>query len=157
MAQPPGFRHGSGGGSDGGPGAELARPARGGQAAPPRTPQDSAIATYAPKLTRDDGKIDWSEPAELIERKIRAFNPWPGAFADLSVNSGPLRKLKIFSAHMIDDDKHTPGEILKTQDGAFVIAATNGALSLGEVQLEGKRRMSATEFLRGFPDSFRVH
>ena len=46
----------------------------------PRIPQDTAAATYAPKLTREDGKIDWSEPAELIERKIRAFNPWPGAF-----------------------------------------------------------------------------
>ena len=120
-------------------------------------PQDSALATYAPKLKRDDGKIDWSEPAELIERKIRAFNPWPGAFANLSVNSGPLRKLKIFSASVTDHDKHKPGEILKTQDGGFVIHAKNGALSLGEVQLEGKRRMSAMEFLRGFPESFRVH
>src|SRR5438128_6661436 len=42
-----------------------------------RTPQDNALATYAPKLTRDDGKIDWSESAEIIERKIRALNPWP--------------------------------------------------------------------------------
>jgi methionyl-tRNA formyltransferase len=124
--------------------------------AAPRTPQDSAIATYAPKLTRDDGRIDWSEAAELIERKIRAFNPWPGAFTDLSVSPGLVQKLKIFSAHVIDLDKHIPGEILKAQDGTFVIAATNGALLLGQVQLEGKRRMSATEFLRGFPDSFRV-
>ena len=125
--------------------------------AAPRAQQDSAIATYAPKLTRDDGRIDWSEPAELIERKIRAFNPWPGAFTDLSVSPGLVQKLKIFSAHVIDLDKHTPGEILKTQDGTLAIAAKNGALSLGEVQLEGKRRMSAIEFLRGFPNSFRIH
>src|SRR5713226_2929323 len=63
-----------------------------------RTPQNSAAATYAPKLRRDDGCIDWSEPAALIERKIRAFNPWPGAFTYLSTKSGAPRKLKIFSA-----------------------------------------------------------
>src|SRR6266511_5035827 len=52
----------------------------------PPIPQDNALATYPPKLTRDDGKIDWSEPAEIIERKIRAFNPWPGAFITISTN-----------------------------------------------------------------------
>ena len=62
----------------------------------PRIPQDNALATHAPKLTRDDGKIDWSEPAEIIERKIRAFNPWPGAFTEIA--SPGARKLKIFSA-----------------------------------------------------------
>ena len=46
----------------------------------PRIPQDNAFATYAPKLKREHGQIDWSESAEAIERKIRAFNPWPGAF-----------------------------------------------------------------------------
>ncbi len=200
--------------------SEALRQLRSGTA--PRDPQNSSLATYSPKLTRDDGKIDWTESAEsierkiricerdwrcsrptrklarmrcenrwilrangprmrkiphcdlrseikrddgnrlvgtgrLIERKIRAFNPWPGAFANLSVNSGPFRKLKIFGAFVIDHNKHEPGEILKTQDGAFVIRSKNGALSLGEVQLEGKRRMSAIEFLRGFPESFRVH
>ncbi len=48
----------------------------------PRTPQDNTLATYAPKLKREDGKIDWSDPADAIERKIRAFDPWPGAFTD---------------------------------------------------------------------------
>src|SRR5438046_10342360 len=45
----------------------------------PRIPQDNSLTAYAPKLKREDGRIDWSEPAEMIERKIRAFNPWPGA------------------------------------------------------------------------------
>jgi len=49
----------------------------------PRIPQDSAQATYAPKLTRESGRIDWSERANVIVRKIRAFNPWPGAFTEL--------------------------------------------------------------------------
>ncbi len=111
----------------------------------PRTPQDNSLATYAPKLTRDNGKIDWLEPAEIIERKIRAFNPWPGAFTEIA--SPEARKLKIFSAAIIDFSGK-PGETLRS-DKELVIAAGKGALSLGEVQLEGKRRMSAAEFVRG--------
>src|SRR6267143_1193677 len=111
----------------------------------PRIPQDNALATSAPKLTRHDGKIDWLEPAEIIERKIRAFNPWPGAFITISTNG--TRNLKIFSATVVDF-AGKPGEILRSQN-ELVIAAGKSALSLGEVQLEGKRRMSANEFLRG--------
>jgi len=108
----------------------------------PRVRQDNAHATYAPKLKREHGRIDWSESAEAVERKIRAFNPWPGAFMKLTG-----RNLKIFSASVVDLGGK-PGEILSSEN-ELVIAAGKGALSLGEVQLEGKRRMSAVEFLRG--------
>jgi methionyl-tRNA formyltransferase len=111
----------------------------------PRIPQDNALATSAPKLSREHGRINWSEPAEIIERKIRAFNPWPGAFMTIPTNGA--RNLKIFSATVVDVEG-TPGEILRSQN-ELVVAAGNGALSLREVQLEGKRRMSASEFLRG--------
>jgi methionyl-tRNA formyltransferase len=111
----------------------------------PRTRQDNAFATYAPKLKREDGKIEWSDPADAIERKIRAFDPWPGAFMTLSING--TRNLKIFSATVINL-RGTPGEILHSEKD-LVVAAGEGALSLGDVQLEGKRRMTATEFLRG--------
>jgi methionyl-tRNA formyltransferase len=115
----------------------------------PRIPQDNTVATYAPKLKREDGKIDWSEPAEVIERKIRAFNPWPGAFMRIDG-----RNLKIFSASIVDR-RGAPGEILGSEK-ELVIAAGKGALSLGNVQLEGKRRMSASEFLRGHAASSRT-
>ena len=108
----------------------------------PRLPQDNSLATYAPKLKREDGRIDWAEPAEVIERKIRAFNPWPGAFMTIDG-----RNLIIFSASTVDLNGK-PGEILRSEK-ELVIAAGKGALSLGDVQLEGKRRMSAAEFLRG--------
>ena len=107
-----------------------------------RIPQDNAFATYAPKLKREDGRIDWSDPAEAIERKIRAFDPWPCAFMEFDG-----RNLKVFSA-VIVDLRGMPGEILRSEK-ELVVAAGEGALSLGEVQLEGKRRMSAAEFLRG--------
>src|SRR5207248_9790515 len=91
----------------------------------PRIPQDNALATYAPKLTRHDGKIDWSEPAEIIERKIRAFNPWPGAFMELDG-----RHLKIFSASIVNLSGK-PGEILRSEK-EVVIAAGKDALSWDE-------------------------
>jgi methionyl-tRNA formyltransferase len=117
-----------------------------------RIRQDNSLATYAPKLKREDGRIDWSERAQTIERKIRAFNPRPGAFMELNpplLGSGAAggRNLKIFSASVVDL-RGEPGEILRSET-ELVIATGKGALSLSEVQLEGKRRMSAAEFLRG--------
>lgn len=109
----------------------------------PRTPQNNALATLAPKLNREHGRIDWNEPAETIERKIRAFNPWPGAFTEIGGGN-----LKIFSATIVDLSGK-PGDILR-RDRGLVIAAKDRALSLGEVQAEGKKRMSAGEFLKGF-------
>src|SRR6266568_9272784 len=108
----------------------------------PRIPQDNARATYAPKLKREHGQIDWSESAETIERKIRAYNPWPGAFMKVD-----RQNLKVFSASVVDINGQ-PGEVLR-RDKDLIVAAGKGALSPAEVQLEGKRRMSAAEFLRG--------
>jgi methionyl-tRNA formyltransferase len=117
--------------------------------AAPRIPQENTLATYAPKLKREDGRIDWSEPADAIERKIRAFNPWPGAFMTIEG-----RNLKIFSASIVDLSGK-PGEVFGSRK-EFIIAAGERALSLQEVQLEGKRRMNATEFLRGHASTLRM-
>ena len=108
----------------------------------PRIPQDNARATYAPKLKREHGLIDWSDSAQAIQSKIRGYNPWPGAFMKVDGQN-----LKIFSASVVDLDGH-PGEILRC-DKDLIVASGKGALSLEQVQLEGKRRMSAAEFLRG--------
>jgi methionyl-tRNA formyltransferase len=107
----------------------------------PRTAQDSSAATYAPKLEREHGRIDWSEPAGLIERKIRAFDPWPGAFTILRDDNGGERKLKVFRGHIADKSSGEP----------LLVPAKDMGLVLDEVQLEGKRRMTAAEFLRGYP------
>jgi methionyl-tRNA formyltransferase len=121
----------------------------------PRLPQDSSTATYVPKLEREDGRIDWTESATLIERKIRAFTPWPGAFTLLRDEADRQRKLKIFSARVTAVGGGVPGTILESA-GSLVIAAREGTLSVDEVQLEGKRRMSAAEFLRGHPKPLRL-
>jgi methionyl-tRNA formyltransferase len=114
----------------------------------PRTPQDSSGATYAPKLEREHGRIDWSEPAALIERKIQAFNPWPGAFTILRDEAGTERKLKVYRARVVDSCSADPANL--------VIPVRDGAVRLEEVQLEGKRRLSAAEFLRGYSAPIRI-
>ena len=110
----------------------------------PRVPQDSSAASYAPKLEREHGRIDWTEAATVIEGKIRAFNPWPGAFTLLRYDAGRERKLKVFRASVTDSCSADPANL--------IIPTKKGAVRLEQVQLEGKRRMSAAEFLRGLPD-----
>lgn len=108
----------------------------------PRRPQDNSFATYAPKLTRQDGLIDCRQPAEAIERKVRAYNPWPGAF--IKINK---QQFKIFAVRVVEETL-SPGKIVP-RGGEILLGAADGAVSLTDVQLEGKRRMSAAEFLRG--------
>jgi len=114
----------------------------------PRVPQDNALATYAPKLSRENGRIDWTEPAKVVERKIRAYNPWPGAFAILTDRPGHELKLKILSAQIVDG-KGRPGEALYADNHGLIVATGEKALSLQKVQLEGKSRMGAHDFVRG--------
>jgi methionyl-tRNA formyltransferase len=114
----------------------------------PRTPQDEALATYAPKLTREHGAIDWSAGWLATERKIRAMNPWPSAYTWLPGGDAP-RKLKVFSVIVHRRHAGPPGEVLRADRHGLLVGTGDGALLLREVQLEGKRRMSAREFLQG--------
>jgi len=113
---------------------------------PPRSPQDKARATYAPKLNRESGRINWNEPAEVIERKIRAYSSWPGAFTEIG-GPGTKQRLKVFAASVLNVSSK-PGKIVSFTN-EIVIGAADGAVSLKEVQAEGRTRMSAAEFLRG--------
>jgi methionyl-tRNA formyltransferase len=117
----------------------------------PRIPQDSTVATYAPKLEREHGRIDWRESAELIERKIRAFNPWPATYAIVREQTGEERKLKIFSASLADRSGLSAGQIEASESEGILIGAMDRPLRLGEIQLEGKKRMRAADFVRGHP------
>lgn len=112
-------------------------------------PQENALATYAPKLERAHGRIDWHEDALTIERKIRAFDPWPGAFTEVADASGRTRNLKIFRAALMPDVSEAPGQVFQPND-SVVVATGQGGLRLEEVQMEGKKRMAASEFFRGF-------
>ncbi len=115
----------------------------------PRVRQDSTRATYAPKLEREHGLINWRESVEEIERKIRAFNPWPGAYTVLRDSAARERKLKIFRARFALGRGTAAGALLMSQDAELLVGTADGALLLTELQLEGKKRMPASDLLRG--------
>ena len=114
----------------------------------PRFPQDEARATYAAKLSRENGLIDWHATPVEIDRSIRAMNPWPAAHTFLPTADGP-RQLKVFACSPQPGVSGPPGEVLRADEHGLLVGATGGAVLLGDVQLEGKKRMSAGEFLRG--------
>ena len=107
-------------------------------------PQDHAAATYAPMIRKQDGAIDWTRPAEVIARQVRAFNPWPSAFTRHG-----QRLLKIHRARALaETHRAPPGMVLATGD-AIRVATGAGALAVETLQLEGKRILPAREFARG--------
>jgi methionyl-tRNA formyltransferase len=107
--------------------------------------QDESKVTYAPVLKKEDGLIDWNLPAVSIERRVRGFNPWPSAYTYLAGNL-----LKIHRARVIEmTEKAAPGEVLKADKEGLWIATGAGALSLEEVQLENRKKLTAREFLNG--------
>jgi methionyl-tRNA formyltransferase len=116
----------------------------------PRTPQNEAQANYAPKLSRENGRIDWTATPVQIDRRIRAMDPWPAAHTSIPTSAGP-RQLKIFAGAQQAEAAGSPGEVLRADAEGVLVAAQGGAVLLNEIQLEGKRRMSAGEFLRGHP------
>lgn len=107
--------------------------------------QDETGVTFAPMIKKEDGLVDWTQPARSIERRVRAFTPWPSAYTRLS---GKL--LKIHRASPIETTRSgNPGEIVRADGGGFWIATGNGTLSLEEVQLENKKRVPGVEFVKG--------
>lgn len=114
----------------------------------PRAAQDAGLATYAAKLGREDGCIDWSTGAVEIGRHIRAMNPWPCAWTTLQTD-GRAAKLKVFSGIICRKTGGAPGAILRADASGILVGAGGGSVLLREVQFEGKRRMSAADFLRG--------
>ncbi len=106
-------------------------------------PQDDAYATLAPMLKKEQGLIDWSQSATEIARRVRAFNPWPSAYTFF--NGAPLQ---IHQARAVDARLGEAGHVVQL-DKEIAVACGEGALVLQEVQLAGKRAMSAEEFARG--------
>ena len=121
----------------------------------PRQPQDNALATYAPKLERASGLIDWTRDHLTLDRFVRGMSPWPGAFTILP--GARSLTLKIHSALPVRRCLGAPGEVVHTGGRGVLVAAGVGGLLLREVQMEGKRRLSAAEFVRGFSLSVGTH
>jgi methionyl-tRNA formyltransferase len=113
----------------------------------PRIPQDPALVSYVPKLGRDDGRLDWNLSASALERRIRAYDPWPGTFT-LAGEGGKPKRLKVFPPSSVADMKLEPGAI-SGDEAKLIVGCGDGALELTCVQAEGGRRMNAADYLRG--------
>ena len=115
---------------------------------PPVTPQDPAAATHTGKLDRSHGVLDWSDSAVALERRIRAFHPWPGTSSTLP--DGTI--VKIFPPAAAQDTSSgcpLPGTLLSAGPDALLFATGAGTLAISEIQLPGARRMSVRDHLAG--------
>jgi methionyl-tRNA formyltransferase len=110
-----------------------------------RIPQDHAAATFAPRLKKEDGLISWEADVQGIVRLIRGLSPTPCAYTFFD---GKI--MRIFRAVETDTTSPAPPGTLSISGNELLVSASNGMVSLLDVQLEGKKRMPVQEFLRGF-------
>jgi methionyl-tRNA formyltransferase len=112
-------------------------------------PQDHSKATYAPPLKKEDGHIDWKKEAREIDRQIRAFSPWPGAYTKWGD-----RLLKVYKGEVRErTSAGKPGVVVWMGSDFIEVEAGKDSLVIKEVQLEGRKKMSIREFLSGHPIS----
>ena len=113
-----------------------------------KDPQDEKLATYAPKLTAEEERIDWQRSAKEIHNLIRAFSPQPGAWCKIDFGNAEKR-MKILRTEILEEATGAPGQVLELSKNTLIVACGQGALKLLEVQVEGKRLMQIKEFLQG--------
>lgn len=114
------------------------------------SPQDESRATFTKILTREDGKIDWQNTAEEIDRQIRALEGWPGTWCLWSREN---KKIKILRAKIFRDNLNAqPGQVSVSSNKKMLINTGSGLLEINELQLEGKNKITGSEFLRGYPN-----
>ena len=112
------------------------------------TPQDDTLATYAPKIDRTTGRISWDLPADHVSALIRGLDPWPGAHTTINGKT-----LKLFSSRVVStgDAGTFPGRVQRGSDEGLLVETADGVILAGALQLAGKKRLNASDFLRGFP------
>jgi methionyl-tRNA formyltransferase len=112
-------------------------------------PQDEHLATVSRLFTKDDGWLDWTQPAQALERRVRALNPWPRTAA-----TGPMGRLLVLAAQAHEDAATTlpPGTILRGEGGAFLVTTGAGTLQLDLVQAEGRKPVAGKTFLAAHPE-----
>ena len=114
-------------------------------------PQDDSVATISRKLERSDGLADWTQPAEILARECRAYDPWPGLYTQWQDKT--LKLLEIEPSADFSTAEAAPGQVVAIGGGQGIYVVTgNGVLALNRVQLEGRRAVTGEEFLRGYPE-----
>lgn len=119
-------------------------------------PQDDMQSNYAEKLSKEEAKLDWQLSAAQLERNIRAFNPWPMAYLQLTDEQGNSQTLKVYQATVLPSVSQTPGTIISADKNGIQIATADGVLNLLQLQPAGKKPMSAQDLLNGRADWFAV-
>ena len=119
-------------------------------------PQDGTQSNYAEKLSKEEAKLDWQLSAAQLERNIRAFNPWPMAYLQLTDEQGNPQTLKVYQATVLPSVSQTPGTIISADKNGIQIATADGVLNLLQLQPAGKKPMSAQDLLNGRADWFAV-
>lgn len=110
------------------------------------TPQDPGRATLAPMMEREHGRVDWTRSAKRVHDLVRGMSPWPGAFTTLDG-----ARVKLHRTHVVVPEgvRGEPGTIVRAEAHGIEVACGDGVVAIDELQLEGKRRMSAAELLAG--------
>lgn len=114
-----------------------------------RTAQDENEVSYISKLMREHGEVDWSQPAVALERRIRAYDPWPGTSTSFIDKKDRCRRLKIFPQVTCIEVSGQPGEVKITEEGELLVCCGSGALKIEQLQPDGSRRMTTADFLKG--------
>lgn len=115
-----------------------------------RIPQDSTQATFAPKIELEDCQIDWKASATTIHNLVRGVNPHPGAWCYVEIK-GQKKRLKVNVTRIHLEMNGLPGQILSLTKEGLILGCGQGAISILELQLEGKKLMPAVELMRGLP------
>ena len=116
------------------------------------TPQSDHGVTYAHKLDKAEALLDWNEPALLLERKVRAFNPWPVAEADVAGERLRVWRAQGRDSGFVIGDSHKPGDVVAASKDGIDVVCADGVLRLLEVQRAGGRRMAVADYLNSRPE-----
>ncbi|GIQ67689.1 methionyl-tRNA formyltransferase [Xylanibacillus composti] len=114
-----------------------------------REPQDDALASYAPNITREDERIDWSKSAAAIHNQVRGLNPWPVAFTTLDGQVWKIWRTEVVRTDAAPDVHRPAGAVVSAEDGRIVVQTGTGHLALLDIQPQGKRPMPTSEWLKG--------
>ncbi|WOH36479.1 methionyl-tRNA formyltransferase [Thalassotalea fonticola] len=119
-------------------------------------PQDNTLANYAEKLSKDEAELDWSLSADILDRKIRAYQPWP--FAQITFNdNGKEQRIKVWQAQPLAEQSKEPiGTIVNVDKTGITVVTGQGCLILTSLQLPGKKAMAVADILNGRADWFVV-
>lgn len=119
--------------------------------------QEHNLKTYAHKFSKQDAEINWTESAEIIHRKIRAYNPFPIAYTEIKNSLNQNNKIRIWKASIIlENFNKTPGTIVRSDKNGIVVQAGKNCLCITKLQLPGKKALSAQEILNAYQDQFAV-